>query len=214
MKVLELFCGTKSIGKQFNNVISVDIDEKFEPTITTDILSLDYKTLWQPGDFDYIHASPPCTDYSACNRGLINKVLNYDYYDKLVQRAIDIIEYLKPKYYTIENPQTGTLKSRPVILDWDKSNDFFDIDYCRFGFDYKKRTRFWSNIDYESKLCLKSGKCPAMTKRRHNMSIGNSKYATNVCKQKTDKQANRLLQRYHIPSKFLKELKTKIENNT
>jgi site-specific DNA-cytosine methylase len=203
MKILELFCGTKSIGKNFPeaNIISIDILKRFNPTICRNIMDIDYKNEWNIGEFDYIHASPPCNDYSKCNNGNPNKVFDYEYYDGLVQRAIDIIEYLDPKYYTIENPQTGTLKNRNVILDWDKGNNFFDIDYCRFGYNYRKRTRFWSNINFPNTLCLGINKCTGMINRKHKISIGNGN------KIYGDKVPT-LFEKYSIPNKFILELKS------
>ena len=52
-RLLELFCGTKSVGRAFEaagwEVVSLDIVSKFEPTI-----------LWELG----LHDSPVCTEYS------------------------------------------------------------------------------------------------------------------------------------------------------
>ena len=53
-RLLELFCGTKSVGRAFEaagwEVVSLDIVSKFEPTILCDIRSWDYTTF--PGHFD------------------------------------------------------------------------------------------------------------------------------------------------------------------
>ena len=53
MKVLELFSGTKSIGKAFerlgHEVISVDLDPTFQPTILVDMLTWDYASQFEPG---------------------------------------------------------------------------------------------------------------------------------------------------------------------
>ena len=47
-RLLELFCGTKSVGRAFEaagwEVVSLDIVSKFEPTILCDIRSWDYTT--------------------------------------------------------------------------------------------------------------------------------------------------------------------------
>ena len=49
-RLLELFCGTKSIGRAFEaagwEVVSLDIVSKFEPTILCDIRSWDYTLTW------------------------------------------------------------------------------------------------------------------------------------------------------------------------
>ena len=59
-RLLELFCGTKSVGRTFEaagwEVVSLDILSKFEPTILCDIRSWDYTTF--PGHFDMVWASP------------------------------------------------------------------------------------------------------------------------------------------------------------
>ena len=63
-RLLELFCGTKSIGRAFEaagwEVVSLDIVSKFEPTILCDIRSWDY-ALFPPGHFDMVWASPKRT---------------------------------------------------------------------------------------------------------------------------------------------------------
>ena len=47
-RLLELFCGTKSVGRAFEaagwEVVSLDIVSKFEPTILCDIRSWNYTT--------------------------------------------------------------------------------------------------------------------------------------------------------------------------
>ncbi len=45
MKILELFSGTGSVGKAFPNdeVISVDIDNRYKPTHLISIFDFDYK---------------------------------------------------------------------------------------------------------------------------------------------------------------------------
>ena len=42
-----------------------------------------------------------------------------------------------------------------------KSLPYIDADYCRYGFSYRKRTRFWTNIKWKSRpLCnKKNGYC-------------------------------------------------------
>ena len=48
MRLLEIFCGTKSMGKVFEKngweVISIDIEKKWKPTICIDVLEWNYKT--------------------------------------------------------------------------------------------------------------------------------------------------------------------------
>ena len=196
MKYLELFCGTKSFSNVIPNMTSVDIDPKMKPDILGDIMELDYKSLWDPEEFYYIHASPPCTDYSKINNSHPNKVLRLDYYDSVVKRTLEIIDYLKPKYWTMENPQTGTLKDRPFMKELDLS--YFDIDYCRYDYPYRKRTRFWSNVEFGDRCCRGKGECVMMVGGRHMKSCGNGHSRYGGCVQ--------LHKKYSVPPLFVEEL--------
>ena len=67
MKLLELFSGTGSVGKVFKEsgwtVVSLDRD--MDADIKTDIMDWDYKSMYEPGYFDVLWTSPPCTEYSV-----------------------------------------------------------------------------------------------------------------------------------------------------
>ncbi len=169
MKILELFSGTKSVSKAMSehDIVSLDIIDKFKPTIVTDILTWNYQ-IYAPEHFDVIWASPPCVEYSILknNTGM---TVNLDLADSIVKKTIEIIRYFKPKKWFIENPQTSLLKSR----DFMNSIPFFDVDYCRFtDWGYRKRTRIWTNVSYENKLCLKENNCPNMEGKFHKASFG------------------------------------------
>jgi site-specific DNA-cytosine methylase len=153
-RLLELFSGTKSvskaIGSRYHEIISVDILEKFEPSVVADILRWDYK-IYPPGYFDTIWASPPCTEYSKM-KYLSMKPRNLDLADSIVKRTLEIIDYFRPNRWYIENPQTGLLKDRPFMM----GIPFTDVDYCMYSdWGYKKKTRIWTAVDYEGKLCNK-----------------------------------------------------------
>ena len=163
MKSLELFAGTGSVGKVAkepgHEVISLDRD--MEADIKTDILDWDYKT-YEPKAFDLIWASPPCTEYSIAKTIGIRKI---EQANEIVKRTLDIIEYFQPLFYIIENPQTGLLKKQVFMLDI----PFNDIDYCRYGLTYRKRTRLWNNISTWTPRPLCNKDCNAMTedKKKH-----------------------------------------------
>ena len=114
--------------------------------------------------------------------------------DKLVKHTLKIIKYLKPKYWFLENPQTGRLKRRPVMKDI----PYHDVDYCRYAdWGYRKRTRIWTNKkDFKPLLCNK--KCGNMKEgnKRHKVDIGYT----------DQKITGGKLGRYRIPPKLIEEL--------
>jgi len=196
MKLLELFCGTKSVGRaiedKFEEIVSVDIDSKRKPTITTDILTWDY-TIYPPHTFQVIWASPPCQEYSILNHALPNKIPNLVWADRVVKKTIEIIEYFKPDKFFIENPQSGSLKDRDFML----GIPFYDFDYCEFSdWGYRKRTRIWTNVEGRDILCRGIGKCPNMIGKKHKKAIGNSSY----------KCISTLSKRYAIPANLIEYL--------
>ena len=140
MKFLDLFSGTGSFGsvaKELGyDVISLDKDMPAD--IQCNIMDWDYK-VYPPKNFEVISASPPCTEYSIAKTTAVRDIEGAN---KIVQRTLDILEYFEPKYWIIENPQTGLLKDQ--LMMW--GLPFKDIDYCKYGMPYRKRTRIWNNI--------------------------------------------------------------------
>ena len=85
--------------------------------------------------------------------------------NRVVARTMEIIRYFDPQYWAIENPQGGRLKDQTVLSQL----AFDDIDYCKYGFPYRKRTRLWSNLDRWTPRTLCRRGCGSMTdgKKRH-----------------------------------------------
>jgi len=158
--LLELFKGTGSFSKEAVGlgieIISVDMLEKFNPTILTDILEWDYTTIPIP---DIITASPPCETFSPLISTHKNKVRDYngdmrplnakgELGDKILFKTLEIIKYFLSKNanlkFSIENPR-GFMRrmkcmTEPPIV-------FMDLTYySMYGFPYRKATNFWSNI--------------------------------------------------------------------
>ena len=209
MNILELFSGTHSIGKVFagENIISVDLDPKFNPTHLVDILTFDYKQ-YPSGYFNYIHASPPCILYSQSQVAWYNRNKRHNITgemvlwtkelhqecitesDKLVLKVLEILEYFKPKYWTIENPYHHNwccIHKRPFMKD----KPYTLVDYCMYEYPIKKPTIIFNNFGLELKKCDKSHK--------HI----NLKWLTG------DKH-KRIYERYKIPNKLCLEIKNAI----
>lgn len=189
MKALDLFSGSHSWGNVLRekgyDVISVDICDykgKFIPTHLADILLWDYKQ-YNKNEFDIITAGPPCIWYSNLQHSWYGKYKvnpktkqkylytkekrneDLEYADSLVRKTLEIIDYFKPKLWFIENPQTGLLKKRGILDEY----KYYDVDYCCYGFDYRKRTRIWTNKkrDFEPQLCKKK-MCHSIIKFNEN----------------------------------------------
>lgn len=161
VRVLELFCGTKSVSKVWEayegwDIVSVDIDPKANPTICTDVMNWDYASAFPVGYFDIIWASPPCTTFSklrATNIGrsrLTKESIEDDITNigvPILRRTEDIIAYFAPRFWFMENPATGRMRN------YTRFTKFTDVTYCAYGFPYKKLTRIWTNTDYVGKRC-------------------------------------------------------------
>ena len=147
MRMLELFSGTKSVSRVFES-------QGWE--------CVDYKQ-FSPGYFDFVWASPPCTEYSIAKTTGVRKI---DEANKVVLRTLEIIEYFKPKHWVLENPQTGYLKKQVFMLGL----GFVDVDYCKYGFDYRKRTRLWNNVRNfvpRALCCREFGYCEGFANGKH-----------------------------------------------
>ena len=155
------------MGKAFEElgweVTSLDIDPKANPTVCADICSWEPLPKFAPGHFDMIWVSPVCTEYS---RVLTRRPRRLEEGDRLVQRALRIINDLQPRFWALENPATGLLKLRPFMagLPWQ------DVSYCTYGYSYRKLTRIWGNLDWvpERPVCGVGGfRCESKSRGSH-----------------------------------------------
>jgi hypothetical protein len=169
MRLLNLFSGTDSVGEAFRaagwDTVSIDIAPTGPCDIVADLLLLDPLDVSEAhGPFDAIWASPPCTEYSIA-RTVARRPRDLDGADRLVRRAREFIDAIQPRWWWLENPYTGLLKSRPVVADLGPP---IKVDYCCFGAPYRKRTALWTNTNLQSRLCDKA--CGAFADGRHTSS--------------------------------------------
>ena len=151
MKVLELFAGSRSIGKASEilgyQVFSSDLINFQKIDYVTSILDFDInKVPFQP---DIIWASPPCTAFSVAAIGknwtkdgdnYIAKNPRADFGLELVKKTIQIIQALKPTYFFIENPR-GMLRKMPIMANLNRQG----VTYCQYGDTRMKPTDIWTN---------------------------------------------------------------------
>ena len=157
MKVLELFAGTRSIGKAFeakgHEVYSVDWNKDFENIdLYTDISTLTAEYILEHfGQPDVIWMSPDCTSYSISaishhrrkneETGNLDPVSEYaKFCDMTDQHCLELIKQLKPKYWFIENPRGGMRK-----MTWMKDLPRYTVTYCQYGDKRMKPTDIWTN---------------------------------------------------------------------
>jgi len=146
MKILELYAGSRSIGKAAeqmgHEVFSVDIKPFEGINLVADIEFL------QPEDIpftpDMIWASPPCTTYSIAaiskhRDGGTPKTEFAAKSDRLILNTLKIIKHFNCLYY-IENPR-GMLRKMDFMQHLPRET----VWYCQYGDTRAKPTDIWTN---------------------------------------------------------------------
>jgi hypothetical protein len=167
MKILELFAGSRSIGKEAEklnfNVFSSDINNFDKIDYVVNILEFDYTKV--PFNPDVIWASPPCTGFSVAALGhhwtggknaYIPKTDTAKLGIELAKKTIEIINYYNPKYFFIENPR-GLLRKINFMDNFIRHT----VTYCQYGDNRMKPTDIWtnSNVWTPRKPCKNGDSC-------------------------------------------------------
>lgn len=143
---LDLFAGLGGFSQAFDEadnwkVVTVDIEQRFEPDIQADVLEL------RPGDLpnaDVVLASPPCNCFSKAAAWK-------NHWDEtgapdteaaresvtLVFHTLGLIRALSPDYWFVENPE-GHLRR---FLGQPTGS----VTYCQYGTPYQKPTDLWGD---------------------------------------------------------------------
>lgn len=156
MKVLELFAGTRSIGKAFeargHDVFSVDWDSSFQRIdLCADIAKLSAdEIVTRFGRPDVIWASPDCTTYSVAaishhrRRDADGNLVPISDYaktcDQTNQHVLWLIRDLRPRFWFIENPRGGMRK-----MSFMRNLPRYTVTYCQYGDTRMKPTDIWTN---------------------------------------------------------------------
>jgi hypothetical protein len=156
IKILELFCGTKSFSKVAESlgyeIYTMDNNKSLNPDLCINILDLKLKMIpFQP---DIIWASPPCQCFSVASIGS-NWKGNYEpkreetkIAIEIVKKTLKIIKELKPKYWIIENPR-GVLRKMNFMKDLPRTS----VCYCQYGDTRMKPTDLWNNFNFKGLMC-------------------------------------------------------------
>ena len=153
MNVLELFAGSRSIGKVGDklgmNVFSVDWEKYEDIDLCIDVAKLKKEDI--PFVPDFVWASPDCTTYSiaAISTHRNNTEPKSEYAkkcDTTIQHFISLIkEWLEinpDMVFFIENPR-GMLRKMPWMQEFKRHT----IWYCQYGDERAKPTDIWTNSD-------------------------------------------------------------------
>jgi len=139
--VLDLCAGLGGFSQAFKedssyDIVTIDVDRKFKPTIVADVRHLPLKDNLKPF---ILLASPPCEHFSLANpkfpRVGIKDAM------EIVGACFEAVARLNPTFWLIENP-----KGRLRHLTPRKPN--MTIFYSDFDLDFpcQKPTDLWGNI--------------------------------------------------------------------
>ena len=153
MLVLELFAGSRSMGKAAEErgmrVHSSDLTPYHGIDTVGNLLHIPIQH-WVDMAPDVIHASPPCTSFSVASighhwtggKGAYEPKTTGAYIGlALLHRTLEIIEACKPKVWFMENPR-GLMRKMPATEALPMRHT---VTYCQYGDTRMKPTDVWTN---------------------------------------------------------------------
>lgn len=141
---LDLFAGLGGFSAAFADsedwrVVTVDIEERFDPDIQADVMDLRPSDL---PDADVVLASPPCTMFSrAGNHDAWNEATGEPISERaknhvaLAHHTLGLIKAIAPTFWFLENPR-GRMR-------WVIGEPVATVTYCQYGREYMKPTDLW-----------------------------------------------------------------------
>ena len=150
MKIIELFSGTESFSNVARDlgheVFTVEKDCLFNPSLCADILTDKITFPYKP---DIVWASPPCQGFSVAAIGKnwdkdtgLPKTDSARLGLKLLEKTVEIIKSLDPKYFFIENPR-GKMRKMDIVQQFQRRT----VTYCQYGDTRMKPTDIFHNHD-------------------------------------------------------------------
>jgi len=172
---LDLFCGLGGFSAAFEDsdkwdVVTVDIEERFEPDIRADVMDLRPSDLPDAG---LILASPPCTDFSMAASRYEKIVDGEPQTDSaresvaLVYHTIGLIKAKTPDWWFMENPKGYLRQIIGPPEDW--------VTYCQYGKSYMKPTDLWGNHppSFDAVRCTFGDDCHETNRDGDHGGLGN-----------------------------------------
>lgn len=178
MRVVDLFSGlggwSAAFAQRGHEVVTVDLDPEFKPSIVADVATLPTSDLpWQP---DIVLASPPCECFSVA-------AIGHHWHDEgygsvepktpeaaqalaLVEATMRFIGEVQPRAWIVENP-VGKMRKLPVMRPYERRT----VTFCQYGEARMKPTDLWGGFPTTLRLkprCANGDPCheraPAGTK--------------------------------------------------